>query len=72
MDWVSIGLGNGLSPVRRHAITWTDAGLLPFGLLETNFSETGIGILSFSFKEMYVKLSSAKMAAILSRGGGGS
>ena len=29
-DWqqASIGSGNGLSPVRRQAITWTNAGLL--------------------------------------------
>ena len=30
-----------------------------------------IGSLSFSFKKMHLKMSSAKMAAVLSRGGGG-
>ena len=27
VNWVSIGSGNGLSPVRRQAITWANAGL---------------------------------------------
>ena len=27
MNWVITGPGNGLSPVRRQAITWTNAGL---------------------------------------------
>ena len=35
--------------------------------LETNFNEIWIEILTFSFK-VYLKMSSAKMAAILSRG----
>ena len=30
-----IGSGNGLPPVRRQAITWTNAGLLSIGLLGT-------------------------------------
>ena len=34
----------------------------------TNFSENWIGILSFSFKKMHLKMSSARMVAILSRG----
>ena len=59
---------NGLSPVRRQAITWTITGLLPTGFLGTNFSENRFGILSFSFKKMHLKLSFAKVAAILSRG----
>ena len=33
VNWVSIGSGNGLSPVRRQTITWTNAGLLSIGLL---------------------------------------
>ena len=39
MNWISIGSGNGLSPLRCQAITWTNAGLLSIGLLGTNFSE---------------------------------
>ena len=34
MNQVSIVSGNGLSPVRRQAITWTNADLLSIGLLE--------------------------------------
>ena len=67
VNWVIIGSGNGLSPVWRQAITWTKADLLSIGLLGTNFSEIGVGILPFSFIKIYLKMSSAKMAAILSR-----
>ena len=68
VNWVIIGSGNGLSPVRRQAVTWTNAGLLSIALLGTNFSEIWIEILSFSFKIMHLKMLSAKLAAILSRG----
>ena len=67
MKWASIGSGNGLSLVWHLAITWTNPGLLSNGFLGTNFREVQIGILSFSFRKMHLKLSSAKMAAILSR-----
>ena len=50
------------------AITWTNAGLLSIGLMGRNFSEIRIGMLSFSFQKMHLKLSSTNMAAILSRG----
>ena len=69
MSWLIIGSANGLSPVRRHAITWTNAGLLLTGLLGTNFSEIRIEILSFSLKKTHLKFSSAKTVAILSGGG---
>ena len=39
MNWVIIGSGNGLSPVRCQAIIWSNAGLLSIGLLGTHFSE---------------------------------
>ena len=39
MNWVSIGAGNGLTPVPRQAITRTNADLLSIGSLGTNFSE---------------------------------
>ena len=39
VNWVSIGLGNGLLSVRRQAITWTNADLLSIEPLVTNFSE---------------------------------
>ena len=67
LGW-SISSGNGLSPVRRQAITWTNAGLLSIGLMRTNFNEIRMCILSFPFKKMHLKLSSAKRAAILSKG----
>ena len=44
------------------------AGILFIGLLGTNFSGILIKIYIFSLREMHLKLSSAKMAAILSRG----
>ena len=47
MYWVDIGSDNGLSPVRRQAITWTNAGLLSIGPLGTNFSENLINIHTF-------------------------
>ena len=45
---------------RRQAIIWTNAGLLLIGPLGTNFSEILIGILTFSFKKLHLKVSSAK------------
>ena len=51
---------NGLSPERRQAIIWTNAGILLIGPLGTNFSEISIGIQTFSFKKMHFKMSSAK------------
>ena len=55
-----VGSDNGLSPDRRQAIIWTNAGILLIGPLGTNFSEISIEILTFSFKEMHSKVSSAK------------
>ena len=51
---------NGLSPGRRQAIIWNNAGILSIGLVGTNFSEILIEILTFSFKKMRLKVSSAK------------
>ena len=44
----------------RQTIIWTNDGLLLIGLLGTNFSEILIGIQTFSFKKMHLKMSSAK------------
>ena len=55
-----IGSDNGLSPGRRQAIIWTNAGILLIGPLGTNFIEILIGIQTFSFKKMHLKMSSAK------------
>ena len=56
----TIGLDNGLSPGWRQAIIWPNAWILLIGAWGTNFSETLIKILVFSFKKMRLKLSSAK------------
>ena len=55
-----IGPDNGLSPGRRQAIIWTNAGILLIGPWGTNFNEILIGIHTFSFKKIYLKMSSAK------------
>ena len=55
-----IGSDNGLSHGRLQAIIWTNAGLLLIGPLGTNLSEILIEILKFSFKNMRLKVSSAK------------
>ena len=55
-----IGSDNGLSPGRRQAIFWTNAGILLIGPLGTNFNETSIEIHTFSFKKIHLKLSSGK------------
>ena len=55
-----IGSDNGLSPDRRQAIIWTNDGILLIGPLGTNFSEIFIGIHTFSFNKMHLKMSSGK------------
>ena len=56
----TIGSDNGLSPGRRQAIIWTNAGILSIRTLGTNFSEILSEIHAFSFKKMHLKMSSAK------------
>ena len=55
-----IGSDNGLSPGRRQAIIWTNAGILLIGPLGTNFSEILAKIITSPFKKMYLKVSSVK------------
>ena len=55
-----IGSDNGLSPGRRQAIIWANAGILLIGLIGTNVSDILIEILTFSFKKMRLKVSSVK------------
>ena len=55
-----IGSDNGLSPGRRQAIIWTNAGILLIGPLGTNFNEILIEIHTFSFTKIHLKMSSAK------------
>ena len=45
---------------RRQAIIWTNSGILLIGPWGTNFSKILIGIETFSFKKMHLKMSSAK------------
>ena len=59
-EHASIGLDNGLSPNWRQAIIWSNAGILLVEPLGTNFNEILIEILTFSFKEMHLKMSSGK------------
>ena len=56
----SIGSDNGLSPGRRQAIIWTNAGILLIRPLGTNFNEILIEIYTFSIKQMHLKMSSGK------------
>ena len=53
---IIIGSDNGLSPDRRQAIIWTNAGLLSIGPLGIYFSENLIKIQQFSLKKMQVKM----------------
>ena len=53
------GSDNGLSPGRRQAIIWTNAGILLIGPLGINFSEIWNKITTFSFKKIHLKMSSA-------------
>ena len=55
-----IGSDNGLSPGRRQAIIWTNAGILLIGPLGKKFCDIFIEIHTVSFKEMHLKMSSAK------------
>ena len=59
-DLPIIGSDNGLSPGRRQAIIWTNAGILLIWTLGKNLSEILSEIHAFSFKKMRLKRSSAK------------
>ena len=61
-----IGSDNGLSPSRRQAIIWTNAGILLIGPLGTNFREILNETRIFSFTKIHPKCR-LEMAAILSR-----
>ena len=57
---VIIDSDNGSSPVRRQAITSTNADLMSLRLLETNFDEIRIKLQNFSLLNMYLNMSSVK------------
>ena len=52
-----IGSNSDLSPERRQAIIWTNAGILLIGSLGTNFGEILIEIYTFSVTKMPLKMS---------------
>ena len=52
--------GNGLSPVRRQAMTWINADLLSIAPLGTKFSKIQTEIQNFSVIKMQLKMASAK------------
>ena len=54
------GSDNALSPNRRQAIIWTNAGILLIQISGTTFSEILSKIPTFSFNKTHVKMSSAK------------
>ena len=58
MNYGNIGSDNGLSSGRRQAIIWTNAGYFWTGTPGTNFTE--IEVQTFSYKKMYLKISSGK------------
>ena len=55
-----IGSDNGLSPGRRQAIIWTNAGILLIGTLGTDVSEILVKTCTFSLKKMLFKMLSGK------------
>ena len=56
----TIDSDNGLSPGRRQAIIWTNAGILLTWPLETIFNEILTEIYAFSFKKIHFKTASGK------------
>ena len=68
MNRVGIGSDNGLSPIRRQSISWTNAGLFSIGPLWTNLNENLFKIQNFSFMKMHLNISSATQRPILFRG----
>ena len=57
---IIIGSDNGLAPGRRQAIIQTNAGILLIRTLGTKFNEILNETHTFSFKKMYLKMSSVK------------
>ena len=66
MNWVSIGSGNGLSPVWHQAINWTNADLFSNGPTGTNLCEIQIKIQNYLHENTFENV--CKTAAILFRG----
>ena len=51
---------NGLSPGRRQAILWTNAGIMLIGPLGANFGDILSEIQTFSLRKIHLKIPSAK------------
>ena len=64
LNWVTSCLDNGLSPIRRQAIIWSNTVILLIETFGSNFSEISIEIHTFSFKKMHLKMSSGKWLPI--------
>ena len=64
---IVIGSDNGLSPVRRQTIIWTNAGILLIGFLGINFSGILLEINIFSFKKKAFETVVYKTAPVSSR-----
>ena len=62
-----IGSDNGLSPVRRQAIIWTNAEILLIEPLGTTLSDIFIEVDTFSILENIFENVAWKMAAIWSQ-----
>ena len=60
VNGVSFGSDNGVSPVRRQAMIWTNAAILSIRPQRTYFNEILFEIQIFSFKKMCLNTSSAK------------
>ena len=64
MIQVIVGWSNGLSPVRRHAITWHNTDLLSVTSTERNFGEIWHNTSIFSEKKMGLKcVDNARLSA---------
>ena len=62
-----IGSDNGLSPGRRQAIIWSNAGILLIGPFGTNFRDILIEIHIYFFREDALEIVVRKLVTILSR-----
>ena len=58
--WLIIGSGNGLSPVWCQVFTWTNADSSPIRPPRTYFNEILIEIQAYSYKNIKLKVLSAK------------
>ena len=67
VNWIPIGSDNGLSPDRRLAIIWTNAGILLIAHLRTNLSEIRIKTQKKSFMNIHLKMSSGKGSQFFER-----